>query len=185
MRASALLPRYLSQLSCAANAGPTLDLACGTGHNGLYLLEQGIPVVFADSNPVALEQIKLGLETESRQEVRHMATMWQVDFEQTATPPLSPNSFSAILVFRYLHRPLLPQIKQAICPGGLIIYETFTVEQARFGRPKNPDFLLRPGELENCFADWQVLHSFEGTTSNTDNSSTQAIAQIVAVKPSR
>ena len=54
--------------------------------------------------------------------------------------------------------------------------------QAGLGRPKNPDFLLRSGELAQHFADWDRLHSFEGISHN-DAGQPVAIAQLVARKP--
>jgi hypothetical protein len=67
----------------------------------------------------------------------------------------------------------------AIC--GLLIYETFTAEQPRFGKPRNPDYLLQSGELGHMFADWEVIHSFEGIKENP----TRAVAQLVARKPTQ
>jgi hypothetical protein len=65
-------------------------------------------------------------------------------------------------------------------PGGLVVYETFTVAQRRFGRPNNPDFLLRQGELKASFNDWELIHHFEGIRPDPD----RGIARIVARKPS-
>ena len=56
-------------------------------------------------------------------------------------------SFDAIVVTRYLHRPLLTPIVEALAGGGVLIYETFAAGNERFGRPRNPEFLLQPGEL--------------------------------------
>lgn len=78
---------------------------------------------------------------------------------------------------------MFEQIKQATISGGIVVYETFTVDQAQFGRPKNPDFLLKHGELAELFADWQILHSFEGIVDANNDAGKQAIAQIVARKP--
>src|ERR1700687_3518247 len=55
--------------------------------------------------------------------------------------------YDGIVVTNYLHRPLLPMLVQTLAPGGVVIYETFAAGNERFGRPTNPDFLLRPGEL--------------------------------------
>ncbi len=166
---SPLLETYLAPLQSACKDNhEVLDLACGFGRNGQYLAEQGLSVIFADRSVDALDSIELLPEGNSRH--------WQVDFE-TPGSPLSGKQFAAILVFRYLHRNLFDSIKQAIKPGGMIIYETFTVDQAKIGRPKNPNFLLESGELNEVFSTWQVLHQFEGI----DNEN--AIAQIVAIKP--
>jgi tellurite methyltransferase len=183
MTASALLTTHLGAIRRAASEGPVLDLACGTGRNGLYLLQENIPVVFADRDPTALQQVRTSLETPLCRDCRKLASLWRVDFELAQDSPLAASAYGAILVFRYLHRPLLPDIRNAISPGGLLVYETFTVDQVAFGRPKNPDFLLRANELLDCFGGWTVLHSFEGIVESETGAAKQAIAQIVAVKP--
>ena len=180
MSASPLLSQHLDQLS---QAGPMLDLACGGGRNGLFLLQHGIPVVFADSNRESLQRVRATLEEPQYRVNAGLAELWEVDFEQPHTRPLQGRDFGAILVFRYLHRPLFPSIKLALRPGGLLIYETFTRGQALMGRPTNPDFLLQDGELEQQFAAWDILHSFEGTVETPPNRKPSAIAQLVARKP--
>jgi hypothetical protein len=74
-----------------------------------------------------------------------------VDLE-TGEPWKLGDSYDGIVVTNYLHRPLLPAIAAALAPGGAVIYETFAQGNERFGRPRNPDFLLRPGELLGAFA---------------------------------
>jgi SAM-dependent methyltransferase len=152
---------------------PVLDLACGTGRNGLLLAHHGIPVVFADVSAIALDAVRHCLE-----EADLPGQVWQVDLEQVDTDPLSGRSFSAVLGFRYLHRPLFPALRNAVRPGGYVIYETFTVDNRRFGRPGNPDFLLRNGELESLFSDWQTIHTFEGFRQSPD----RMVAQLVTRK---
>lgn len=185
MHHSSLIQEHLKTLQSLAEdkQAPILDLACGGGRNGLYLIENNIPVTFADVNGVALEQIQASLSTLNN-ESQKLVQYWQVDFEQADSRPLSGHSFAGVMVFRYLHRPLFEQIKAAIKPGGIIIYETFTEQQAQFGRPKNPDFLLKPAELLELFLGWEILHSFEGVVDTVANDGTkQALAQIVAIKP--
>ena len=169
-----LLLDHLGLLKDPDQSLPVLDLACGTGQNGLMLARQGIPVVFADRSVTALEVVKQYLV-----EGALPGRVWQVDLEQPNTNPLSGQEFSAIICFRYLHRPLFPAIKKAVEPGGLVVYETFTIENQRFGRPNNPDFLLQPGELRTIFQDWQIIFYFEGDLHDPD----RAMAQIVARKP--
>jgi len=151
-----------------------LDLACGEGRNGIYLLKNNVPVVFADTSKSAL-----GVVAEKLQGSDQQFDCWQVDLEQDGLSPLSDKRFAAVLVFNYLHRPLMDPIREAIEPGGLIIYETFTTENRQFGRPNNGDFLLKQKELEYLFEDWDILHSFEGVEQNPK----RAIANIVARKP--
>lgn len=174
---------YLKELEFAANAGPILDLACGSGRNGLYLIENNIPVVFADVRPEALAQVQATLEEKGLELEGQLASSWQVDLELTGVNPFDDRLFGGILVYNYLHRPLMQNLKRAVLPGGLVFYETFTTEQVKFGRPSNPDFLLRPGELRDCFKQWQVLHDFEGVVENESGSGAKAIAQLVAKKP--
>ncbi|WP_193755610.1 hypothetical protein [Psychromonas sp. psych-6C06] len=82
-------------------------------------------------------------------------------------------------MFRYLHRPLMAQIHQAIAPAGLIIYETFITENRQFGRPNRDAFLLQENELNMLLQGWHCLHYFEGIKRNPD----RAIAQIISQKP--
>jgi tellurite methyltransferase len=169
MPASTLLKQHISLFTKTGK--PVLDLACGSGRNGLHLLAQDIPVIFADKNSQALAGIAANSQVKRSQ-------CWQVDFE-TGEQQLLPNSYQAIMVFRYLHRPLISQLKQAVCAGGIVIYETFTTDNRQFGRPHRDAFLLQPGELKQLFSDWQCLHYFEGIKSEPD----RAIAQIVCRKP--
>jgi len=83
------------------------------------------------------------------------------------------------MVFNYLHRPLFPAIKEAIRPGGLIVYETFNLEQKKFGRPSNPDYLLQVGELCQAFEGWEIISEFEGEASDPE----RAISRLIARRP--
>lgn len=178
-----LLQGYSSQLELAADLGPILDLACGTGHNGLQLIENNIPVIFADISAEALLQVERRLEEDPYRKNKPLATLWPVDFEQPGVNPLDGRVFGAIVACHYLHRPLFESIKQAVYPGGLVIYETFTVDQTQYGRPNNPDFLLRHGELRDYFCDWTILHYFEGVVEKSRGGGSKAVAQLVAEKP--
>jgi tellurite methyltransferase len=180
---SPLLNRYLATLKEQNHSLPILDLACGNGRNGLFCLEQNLIVTFADLKEQALAEVKQKISNNSGRYLSSLATFWQVDFEQQNSNPLTENGYSAVIVYRYLHRPLIEKIKAAVIPHGLIIYETFTVAQAELGRPKNPDYLLQTGELVEHFGDWEVLHYFEGTKISDTGTNSQAVAQIVARKP--
>lgn len=154
--------------------GPVLDLASGDGHNGFFLAAKGLPVILADRSDEALRKAK-----DAAQGVQGKVTIWKVDLERPGENPLADKEYSAILVFRYLHRPLIPCIRKALKARGFLVYSTYTLEQAHFGRPRNPDFLLNPGELMNWFKDWHVLHHFEGIQANPR----RGIAEIVCQKP--
>jgi SAM-dependent methyltransferase len=153
---------------------PILDLASGEGQNGLFLARKGFPVILCDISEDALQKAK-----KKALEGGIAVQTWRVDLEQDDLDPLSDRTFGAILVFRYLHRPLIPCIRHALAPGGLLVYETFTTEQPRFGRPYNPHFLLKPGELKKWFEDWSIHTYFEGVKDRPK----RAVAQIVCSKP--
>ncbi len=183
MSESQLVRQYLEPLRRAAALGPVLDLACGSGRNGLFLAARNIPVTFADIRQDALDQVAIALEQIDSGADFATDSLWQVDFEQGSPEPMQGRRFGAVLVFRYLHRPLMASIAEAVLPGGLVIYETFTIDQPRFGRPRNPDFLLRSGELPEYFPGWETLHSFEGEVRDAESGKQQAIARFVARKP--
>jgi SAM-dependent methyltransferase len=174
MEVAELLVAHLELFAEQALPGPVLDLACGDGHNGIFLAERGLEVICCDISPEALKRAR---ELAAGRGVS--LSLWEVDLERAVTNPLPEDSYGAILVFRYLHRPLFPCIRKALRPGGLLLYETFTAEQVRFGRPRNPDHLLRPGELHQAFADWEISHLFEGVKENP----LRAVAQLVCRKP--
>jgi SAM-dependent methyltransferase len=168
-----LLMDYEGLFSAGALPGPVLDLACGTGRNSIYLAQKGFRVTCCDISPENLEEVKKRAEAR-RAEIE----LWQVDLQREKINPLPEDTYGGILVFRYLHRPLMECIRKALRNGGLLIYETFTREQRRFGKPHNPNFLLNAGELLHTFEDWEVIHYFEGIKENP----TRAVAQIVCRK---
>jgi SAM-dependent methyltransferase len=156
-----------------SETGPILDLACGKGQNGLFLAKKGLPITLCDSSAEALNRAK-----NSAEQADLKVKIWRVDLEKGGINPLGEKAYGAILVFRYLHRPLIPCIKKALVEDGILIYETFTIEQAKFGRPSNPDYLLKQGELKQWFRNWNIMHYFEGILENPQ----RAVAQIVCRK---
>lgn len=174
LNAAAFLKEHRRVFLERALPGPVLDLACGGGHNGVFLAAKGLSVVCCDRSQEALERTR-ELADEHQVTVR----LWQADLEREGVNPLPVDFYGGILVFRYLHRPLIPHLRQSLKAGGVLMYETFTVEQPRFGRPKNPDFLLNQGELREWFEDWEVIDFFEGIRAEPK----RAVAQIVCRKP--
>ncbi len=124
------------------NGGAVLDLATGGGRHGRYLLGLGFLVVLVDRDIAPLAD----LAGEPRAEVI------EADLEGGASVfapgrPLAGRTFAGIVVVNYLHRALMEDIVAALAPGGVLIYETFASGNERFQRPRNPDHLLRCGEL--------------------------------------
>ncbi|MDP2157320.1 MAG: class I SAM-dependent methyltransferase [Nitrospirota bacterium] len=169
-----LLRDHISLFADDLKDCPLLDLACGDGHNGLFLASKGFSIILADRSEDALKQAGQAADS-----LGVSVTLRHIDLEGKDSNPFENDVFSAVLVFRYLHRPLIPQIRISLRKGGLLMYETFTTEQAQFGKPKNPEHLLNPGELISWFQDWEIIHSFEGIKEYPK----KAVAQIVCRKP--
>lgn len=130
--------------------GTVLDLACGAGRHTALFIRRGHPVVAVDRDVSGVR----GLPAE----------IVEADLEDGPWP-LPHRRFAGIVVTNYLWRPLLPRIVAAVAPGGVLLYETFGQGQARFGRPGDPDFLLRPGELLDAVAGQLAVRAyFDGET---------------------
>ena len=114
--------------------GLVLDLAAGRGRHSRLLLEGGFTVRAVDRDASALRPLA-GPHCEVR----------RIDLESGAGWQLG-DGYDGIVVTNYLHRPLLRGIASALAPNGILIYETFAHGNERLGRPRTPDFLLRPGE---------------------------------------
>lgn len=116
--------------------GRVLDVACGSGRHARWLAARGHTVEAVDRDASLLASLAStpGIATRC------------ADLEGGPWP-YAGQSFAGIVVVNYLHRPLFPALLAALAPGGALIYETFAAGNERFGRPSNPDFLLRPGEL--------------------------------------
>jgi len=169
-----LLEQHVDLFTRPPRSGPILDVASGVGHNGVFLAGRGLSVVCCDRSEENLHAAR-ALAVKNRVAI----ATWRVDLEIPGKNPFPVDHYGGIIVFRYLHRPLMPCIKKALRENGILIYETYTHEQSRFGKPKNPDFLLRPSELRDWFKDWQVIHYFEGLA----DAPMRAIAQMVCRKP--
>jgi SAM-dependent methyltransferase len=140
---------WVTHWGAQVTTGPVLDLACGSGRHARWFAARGLPVVAVDRQLIDLSDLP-GVE------------FIQADLEDGSPWPLGDRRFAAIVVTNYLHRPLFPWIEAALDEGGLLIYETFMVGNERHGRPTNPDFLLRPGELRTSFPGLTVLAFEEG-----------------------
>jgi SAM-dependent methyltransferase len=130
--------------------GTVLDLACGTGRHAVWLAESGFEVEAVDRDAAALSPLH-GLPNLHPVLADLEADDW----------PYAGRKFDAVIVTRYLHRPLLSLLQGIVAEGGILIYETFMLGHERFGRPTNPDFLLRPDELLETFAPSLEVVAFE------------------------
>jgi SAM-dependent methyltransferase len=127
--------------------GPVLDVACGEGRHARYFAGRGLEVVAVDREQRVFEG---------------NISFVKADLEDGKPWPLEGRRFAAIVVTNYLHRPLFPMIEAALDEGGILLYETFMAGNERFGRPGNPAFLLRPGELLEAFKGLSVIAFEQG-----------------------
>ena len=171
--ASEFFHGQLTRIRAASRLGVVADLACGRGRHTLAAAEAGIPVIGIDRNQNFLTELR---DAAAQREIA-VETL-RADLENPAEVPLQDRRCGAVLVFRYLHRPLIPAIARALAPGGLLIYETFTVHQRTLGTgPSNLDYLLEPGELPELFSDLEILEHWEGLSEGTEPAQ---IARITA-----
>ncbi len=116
--------------------GRVLDLACGGGRHAVHLAALGYDVIAVDRD---LSLANVVRDTPG-------VTWLQADLEAAAWP-FAGVTFQGVVVTNYLHRPLFDDLMAALAPAGVLIYETFSLGQAKYGRPRNPAHLLLPGEL--------------------------------------
>jgi SAM-dependent methyltransferase len=127
---------WVQRFSHLVAAGASvLDVACGAGRHERWFAARGARVSALDRDAAALEPLRGIADENVVADIEHGP--W----------PLAGRRFAAVLCTNYLWRPLLPAIVEAVDAGGVLLYETFAVGNASVGRPSNPDFLLRPGEL--------------------------------------
>ncbi|MGH7095064.1 MAG: class I SAM-dependent methyltransferase [Stellaceae bacterium] len=161
--ASTWVERFLPLIGAG---GRVLDLAAGGGRHTRLLLAAGFAVRAADRDTTALAALA-GPRCE----------VVAVDLKTGAPWPLG-GGYDGIVVTNYLCRPLFPAIVAALAPGGVLIYETFALGNERFGRPRNPDFLLRPGELIDACAGLSIVAFEQGAVTRPRPA---VIQRIVAV----
>jgi SAM-dependent methyltransferase len=152
--------------------GDVLDLACGNGRHTRHLASLGHSVVAVDRDPDALALAAGPDITTSAIDLEEAGAAW----------PFGPARFAGIVVTNYLHRPLTAAMIASLAPNGVLIYETFADGNAQFGKPSNPDFLLKAGEL----LDWARDHGLRVVAFEdgvVDAPKTAMVQRICAVKP--
>jgi len=153
--------------------GRVLDVAMGNGRNAIYLATKGFHVEGVD---VSSEAVSNALEWAQKAGVTIKAQTADLESEYQ----IEKDAYDVIICFNYLQRSLIPQIKDGLRKGGMVVYETFLVDQAQWGKPKNPDYLLKRNELLNMFRDFWCLRYREGIIGNREDR--RAIASILAEK---
>ena len=147
LQISPWVERFADQIP---SGGAVLDLACGGGRHSYFFLDREHPVTAIDRD-ISTLQPRDGLEI-----IQH-------NLEDGSAWPIGRAQFAAVVVVNYLHRPLLPRLIGAVGQGGVLVYDTFAIGNEVFGRPSNPDFLLRENELYHAVeGELEVVAYFHG-----------------------
>lgn len=151
--------------------GQVLDLACGRGRHTRIFLERGHPVTAVDRDLGRLGDLRGDEALEAL----------EIDLEVGDGFPLAGRFFAGVVVVNYLHRPILPEIIAAVAPEGVLIYETFARGNERFGKPNNPDYLLKPGELLDAAINQLQVVAYEDLI--VERPAPAAVQRICARRP--
>lgn len=147
MHAAVELPSdWVMRWAPLVDRGPVLDLASGQGRHAVYFAERGLEAVAVDRDEQRIAGVRF----------------IKADLEDGSPWPFAGQRFAVIVVTNYLHRPLFPLIEKSLDQGGVLIYETFMIGNEKFGRPSNPAFLLKPGELLAVFSALTVVAFEQG-----------------------
>ena len=135
--------------------GRALDVAMGSGRNTVYLAQMGFESEGVD---ISAERIGEAVALAESQGVDIDARV--ADLEKNYR--IQENRYDLIICINYLHRPLIAQIKAGLKRGGVVLYETYIIDQRQWGKPSNPQHLLRHNELLDMFCDFRCLRYREG-----------------------
>jgi SAM-dependent methyltransferase len=157
-----------------SSRGDVLDIACGAGRHTRLFLARGHRVIAVDRDLSGIADLA---EHPKLEKV-------EADLEVETAFALAGRRFAAVVVTNYLHRPLIASLVAAVDADGVFIYETFSAGNERLGRPKNPDFLLQPGELLDAVRGHLRVIAYEDLVV-VDEPSPAAIQRICAIGPNR
>jgi tellurite methyltransferase len=148
--------------------GAALDLACGPGRNALYLAERGWRVTAIDGSEVAVQMLR----------AKNPAIDARVADLEAGEFAVPSESFDLVLSCYYLQRSLIPLMKSALRPGGLLI---MIVHLAGADQPQGTATHAFTGELASFFDGWPILHCREGEPDESGHR--HPVAELVTQKP--
>ena len=163
---------FLKQQVHELPRGMALDLAMGTGRNAIFLTENGYVVDGIDSSEVAVEKVRSFAQRESLPINAKQADLTNYQIVE--------NTYDVILNFYFLERSLFPHIMKGLKQGGMLLFETYTIEQPEYGRPHDPAYLLKPNELLQSFMELHIIYYHERI--DKQKGGTKAIASLLAQK---
>ncbi len=154
--------------------GRALDLACGAGRNALALAERGLRVLAVDLSWEGL------LLTRQRGWERSLPIQPVLaDLERFA---VRPGRFDVVVNTHFLLRETFSLIRDALAPGGLVVFETYHVDEIDVvGGDIRRAYALEPGELRRAFDGFEVLRHEEGVFEREGGQ--RGLARLVARKP--
>ena len=149
--------------------GRVLDVACGAGRHARSFLQQGHPVTVVDRDTSGVADLGEHPKVE----------ILEFDLEAGKPWPFAGRVFEGVVVTNYLWRPILADIVASVSPGGVLLYETFARGHEQFGHPRNPDFLLKPGELLDAVrGELRVVAYEDRIVEEPDPKAVQRIAAV-------
>ncbi|GAX61121.1 SAM-dependent methyltransferase [Candidatus Scalindua japonica] len=153
--------------------GKALVLAMGEGRNAVFLAGNGFAVDGCDISDKAVEKARL-FARESGVTLNAFAA----DLEEYKIPS---DKYDLITCFYYTQKDLIPQIKEGLRKGGMVMFETYSIDQMKYGKdapgPKNPAYLLKHNELLNSFRDFRILFYREGEIAEN-----KSVVSLIAQK---
>lgn len=162
MTPSAWLQRFTPSMP-----GTALDVACGSGRNLRWLAGAGWQVTGVDRDTAATAALQ------------SLANIVDADIENGPWP-LPQQQFDLVVVCNYLWRPLFDDIRSAVRPGGMLVWETFADGQQTIGKPSRPGFLLQRGELLRVCSDWRIV-AYEDLFEEGVNP--RYVQRVAAIRP--
>lgn len=174
--------RFLTQQLHRLPKGCVLDVACGRGRHSLYLASHGFEVTAIDRDAESLSNLAA---TAKRRHLPNLTVM-QVALERATDerPEFPANAFDAIIVCFYLHRPLFPWIIEALKPNGVLLYETFSIDNYfRRRHPRRWEFCLAHNELLRLTSSLRTIFYDEGEHEDGTGIGSAYTAQLLAQKP--
>lgn len=151
--------------------GRVLDVACGGGRHARSFLQRGHPVTVVDRDTSGVADLVEDPNVE----------ILEFDLEAGSSWPFAGRVFDGVVVTNYLWRPILGDIVASVAPGGVLLYETFARGNEQFGHPRNPDFLLKPGELLDAVRRELRVAAYEDLI--VEEPDMKAVQRIAAQRP--